>query len=79
MTMASRINGIESLLRHARTQRVARPAQPSPVLAAAIDRAAPIQRLVLGVTFAKLKSDFGLRQLCSEIKGATRWPARLYT
>src|SRR5271170_2286173 len=71
MTTASRINGIESLLRHARTQRVARLARPSPVLAAAIDRATPIQRLVLGVTFAKLKSDFGLRQLGPEIESVS--------
>ena len=50
---------------------MARFAQACPVLVAAIDRAAPIQRLVLGVTFAKLKSDFGLRQLGAEIEGVS--------
>jgi hypothetical protein len=66
--MASRINGIVLLVRRPRAQRVARFAQPSPVLGAPVDRAAPIQRLVLGVTFAKLEGDFGLRQLSAQIK-----------
>ena len=46
-------------------------AQARPILNAPIGSAAPIQRLVLSVTFAKLKSDFGLREFGAEIKGVS--------
>ena len=66
--MASRISGIASPVRRTRSERVAGRAEPGPILDAPVGCATPIQRLVLRVTFAELKSDFGLRQLGAEIE-----------
>src|SRR5580658_491006 len=55
-------------LRAARAQRVARRAEPGPVLGAAVGRATPIERLVLRVTLAELIGDLGFHQLGAEIE-----------
>src|SRR5262249_20562382 len=70
MTIVSRIIGI-SISREA-TQRVAHLAQAREIFRRTVDRAAPVQRLVLGVALAEPPGDFRLHQLGAEIKRVRR-------
>src|SRR5215470_6836783 len=68
VTMVSRIIGIGSL-RRGRAQRMPGLPQPREILRRRrIDRAAPIERLVLGVALAEAPGDLGPHQLRPEIE-----------
>src|SRR5260370_40500514 len=58
-----------SALRLRSAQRVSGFAQPGQILRLAVDRAAPIERLVLCVAFSQPPRDLGLRQFRAGIEG----------
>src|SRR5260370_42435712 len=68
VTMVSRIIGIELALRLRSAQRVSGFAQPGQIFRLAVDRAAPVERLLLGVAVFQPPGDLRLGHLGAEIE-----------
>src|SRR3954468_6329096 len=68
VTMLSRMSGTPSAL-HARTHGVPRLLERGRILERPVGGAAPVERLVLGVTLAEAPGDLGLGELGAEIEG----------